>query len=536
MTPPSVALAGMPGAGKSAVGPRLAALLGRPFVDTDRALEARLGMPVAEVFKRHGEAAFRAEERALCLALLAQGGVVCALGGGSLEDPEVRSRWLQEGTVLHLRASIKTLLSRLQGTALSERPLLADGDLMRRLEALWGARSGALLAVPVQLPADHPGPEALASLARERVLSEERLRSLGGALRLVVRTPSGGYPLWLGDGALGGAGAALSARGIGPGPVVLVSHPSLEALAGIVTRALTEDGYDVHGCRVTEGERHKTLVSVERVWDACLRAGLSRGRPVVAVGGGVVGDLAGFAAATYLRGVPVVQVPTTLLAMVDSSVGAKTGVDLPEGKNLVGAFHPPTAVLIDPTALGTLPREELSAGMAEVLKHGLLGDPGLFERVSRGPEALTVDASLLARAVAVKLRVVEEDPYEEGLRAVLNLGHTFGHAIERVQGYAGRHGDAVATGLVAASALSEALGLASPGLGQRVREAVARWGLPTRLRGLSREALTHAMGRDKKRQGRALRFVALRDVGAPELVDDPPEEAVMAAWDAVLEP
>jgi 3-dehydroquinate synthase len=525
----------MPGAGKSAVGERLAALLGRPFVDTDHALEAHLGRSIPEVFARDGEAVFRRAERDLCLALLARGGVVCALGGGSLEDPEVRARWLREGTVVHLRAPVKTLLSRLQGTGMTARPLLLCGDPEARLEALWRGRSGAYLSLPVQLPADRGDPSEVALQARERVLSEERLRAVCEDRRVVVRTPAGGYPLWLGDGVLGLAGAALRARGVPPGPAVLVTHPVLDTYARTVQASLETDGFEVHRCDLPEGERHKTLGSVEAVWGACVQARLARTGPVVALGGGVLGDLAGFAAATYLRGVSVLQLPTTLLSMVDSSVGAKTAVDLPAGKNLVGAFHPPTAVLVDPSTLATLPREELAAGMAEALKHGLLGDPELFAALEHGPEAVTVNAALLERAVAVKLKVVEEDPFEDGVRAVLNLGHTFGHALERAQGFTGRHGDAVATGLIAAAALSEELGLSPAGLVSRVRAAVARWGLPVCAVGLSREALTAAMTHDKKRQGRALRFVALRGMGAPVLVDDPPADAVARAWDAVLE-
>ena len=229
---------------------------------------------------------------------------------------------------------------------------------------------------------------------------------------------------------------------------------------------------------VPEGEEHKTLATVAALYPQFLAGGLDRKSPVISLGGGVVGDMAGFAAASYLRGVPFVQIPTSLLAMVDASVGGKTGVDLPQGKNLVGAFKQPELVIIDTAVLQTLPAAEFKSGLAEVVKHGILGDPDLFEELeTHGPTSMM---HLVADAVRVKVEVVEEDPFEQGRRATLNLGHTFGHALELVSEFSLRHGEGVALGLIAAANMAAELGRCDPELAVRIRDVIERLGLPTR--------------------------------------------------------
>jgi 3-dehydroquinate synthase len=275
------------------------------------------------------------------------------------------------------------------------------------------------------------------------------------------------------------------------------------------------------------------------IYEKLLASGLDRQGTIVALGGGVVGDVAGFAAATYMRGVDLVQCPTSLLAMVDASIGGKTGVDLPQGKNLVGAFKQPRIVLADVGVLGTLPRAEFAAGMAEVVKAGLIGDPMLWEALENGRwdgefwEQEDMQ-SLVVQAVRVKRDVVEEDPFERGRRAVLNLGHTFGHAIEQVSNYEIRHGEAVAIGLVAAARLSASLGHCSPTLGERIEALLARLKLPTRIAGLEAEALLVAMSSDKKKAGGRLRFVLLRGVGDVFISGDVPDAAVLSTLEGML--
>jgi 3-dehydroquinate synthase len=293
---------------------------------------------------------------------------------------------------------------------------------------------------------------------------------------------------------------------------------------------------------VPAGEQHKTLATVNSMYEQLLAAGIDRSGTVLALGGGVVGDMAGFAAATYMRGIRLVQCPTSLLAMVDSSVGGKTGVDLPQGKNLVGAFKQPTAVLADLDAFATLPAVEFANGMAELIKHGLIGDPDLFAQVETADWRLgsvlekPVEAvqAFVAQAIQVKRDVVQEDPFEQGRRAHLNLGHTFGHAIEQVSGYAVAHGQGVAMGLVAAVHLSARLGLCAPAMQPRLEAVLQRAGLPTRIPAhLPAEAIYRAMFSDKKKAHGRLRFVLLRDVGDVLMVGDVGERDVLETITAV---
>jgi 3-dehydroquinate synthase len=255
---------------------------------------------------------------------------------------------------------------------------------------------------------------------------------------------------------------------------------------------------------IPAGEASKTLASIERLGEACLDNGLERGGAIVSLGGGVVGDLAGFIAAVYMRGVRWVALPTTMLAMIDASIGGKVGVDLTSGKNLIGAFHPPDLVLADTRVLDTLPVEEMRTGMAEMVKAGLVGDALLFEWLEADGSRPTV--RWLERAMAVKIAIVERDPYERGERAALNLGHTVGHALERATQYGRRHGDAVAVGLVAEARMAERMGLAEIGLADRIGRVLSRIGLPTRVEGVRPGKILQAMTADKKRRDGEARF------------------------------
>lgn len=282
---------------------------------------------------------------------------------------------------------------------------------------------------------------------------------------------------------------------------------------------------------IPDGEKYKTLSTVAKLYTDFVGAGLDRSATVIALGGGVVGDTAGFAAATYMRGVRLVQFPTSLLAMVDSSVGGKVGVDLPQGKNLVGAFKQPDLVLVDPDVLRTLPERELRCGLAEVIKHGLLADDGLLDpSFLQNPERLP---EMIQRAIQVKVDVVQQDPYEQNIRAHLNLGHTFAHAIEQVSGYNWLHGEAVAVGLLAAARLSYALGLGSKSLPDEIYAILKAVGLPRQLGWLNVEPVYAAMATDKKWQGGCSRFVLLRDFGAPCVVENVPKQEVIKVLDSL---
>jgi 3-dehydroquinate synthase len=361
----------------------------------------------------------------------------------------------------------------------------------------------------------------------------------GEGYRQIVRTPETGgpgreraaYDVLVAEGLLEQAGQRLRSAGLPAGRCAVITNPTLGAHhLPALTRALSAAGFEPVVCEIPEGEAHKTLTTVSAVYDRLAQARLARNEPVIALGGGVVGDLAGFVAATWLRGVPFVQIPTTLLSMVDASVGGKVAVDLPQGKNLVGAFKQPALVLIDPAVLHTLPAIEYRSGLAEVVKTAIIGDPVLFEQLAgSGPRSLV---GMIADTVRIKAQIVERDPYETSDRAWLNLGHTFGHALELVSGYKLRHGEAVALGMVAATALSERLNLAERTLGTRVRSMIRRLGLRVQYDFDIHEARA-AMNTDKKRRSQALRFVLPVRIGQVVVVDEVAEEAIVDALRAV---
>lgn len=341
---------------------------------------------------------------------------------------------------------------------------------------------------------------------------------------LTVHAPDHEYPIHIGRGILASLERLLTDRGL-TGPRVIVTNETLkplyaEPLAQQIDAALIS---------LPDGELYKNLDSISALYDGFAGVGVDRKTVVIALGGGVIGDSVGFAAASFLRGVPFVQIPTSLLAMVDSSVGGKVGVNLPQGKNLVGAFKQPECVVIDTDLLTTLPDVERRCGLAEVIKHGLIADPSLLEP----GDYLNPTPDFVRRAVQVKIDVVEKDPYEQNIRAWLNLGHTFAQAIEPVSGYQWRHGEAVAVGLVGAARLSVAHGLCDATLADQVERWVREAGLPVSYADFDPRDLRAAMNYDKKRQGSTVRFVLLRGVGQPGIYDDVPDGAILSVLESL---
>jgi 3-dehydroquinate synthase len=513
-------ITGFMGTGKTAVGREVARRLGRPFVDMDSEIEERAGKPIAEVFAQDGETAFRHMEAALCQALSTRDGLVIATGGGALVAPQNRALMMDSGRVICLDAPPEEILRRVRRHR--NRPLLDVDDPRAEIKRLLAARREAYAAIPWHVDTIHL---SVAEVAK-------RVMALGQATVLPVRYPGGAYEVTIGEGMLNHVGGALRAAGVPAGTrVALVSNDVIAPLyAGSVEAALRVVGLQPFSCIIPDGEQHKTLATVASLYEQFLAGGLDRSGTVLSLGGGVTGDIAGFAAASFMRGVRFAQAPTTLLSMIDASVGGKTGIDLPQGKNLVGAFKQPTVVTIDPLVLATLKEAELRSGMAEMIKHGVIGAPDLMADLeTKGRKAQrTPTAVEIARALRVKIDIVEEDPYEKGLRATLNLGHTVGHALEKLSQFKLRHGEAVSIGMVAAARIALALDRAAPSVADRVERALAAWGLPVRCPPFEVHHIWRAMAHDKKRRADTLRWILPRAIGEVTIVADVPQQTVLA--------
>ena len=526
-----IVLVGFMGAGKSSVGPLLARRLGLPFVDLDQEVERLAGRSIPEIFQAGGEAAFRALEARAVRALSAGVARVIATGGGVVEDPSNRAHLQRLGTVVWLFADLAASLERASRDGMS-RPLLAEGSQGGQgIEERWRRRRWLYATAPVWVETRGLTPEGVA----EQI--PDALAWLDGPVTpvaWVLGGPQRASPIFCADGLLGPDRAPQLARwlqraGAGGRALVVADRAlSRQGLASRLAQALSACGMGAWACEVGPGERAKRLAAVAGLYAEALRGGLDRSGTVVALGGGACLDAAGFFASTYMRGVPWVAAPTTLLAQVDASVGGKTAINLPPAKNLVGTFHPPALVLADTRTLDTLPARELRCGLAEVVKHGLVGDPGLLaELVARfdtegrplsGPALMErMEPDLVGRAARIKAVVVSEDLTERGVRAILNFGHTTAHALEALSGFRMRHGEAVAIGLVTALLLSRQVGLLrDDGLIQQVVGLLRRMGLPVRSRvQLAPEALWEVMAYDKKARGGTRRWVLLAGPGQP---------------------
>jgi 3-dehydroquinate synthase len=517
-----VFLSGPMGSGKSTVAKVLAGRLGLRAVDLDAEIEARAGKPIERIFAEQGEPAFRALEREVAAVQLSADGIVVALGGGTVAHRETRRALIAAGYLFTLHAELDELAQRVaEGQG---RPLLAGGDVKARLAAVLEERAPLYAECHATIATTGKSPERVASDI-EQVIS--RAPILVPMLERTYRVDVGaGIRSTLSEklAAIATSGSALIVSDETVGP--LWADPITASVRGAVTQLFE--------ARIPAGEAHKHIRTVEHIWDAALDAGLDRGSALLGVGGGVVGDLTGFAAATFLRGVPVGHVPTTLLAMVDSAVGGKTGFDTRHGKNLVGAFHQPSFVLCDTEVLATLPPRELRAGLAEVVKSAWIAGETAVAALERDQAALlagdaAATTAAIRMAVGLKAKVVTEDEREGGYRAVLNLGHTVGHAIEAAADYTGfLHGEAVALGMVAAFRLAMRFGEATREQAERMTRLLAGVGLPTELdRALTPKALSF-LGSDKKRRGSSLTLVLPAEPGQVALRKVPLADVVAA--------
>ncbi len=523
----SIVLVGLMGVGKTTIGRRLAHQLGLDFVDADEEIEKAAGCNIADIFERFGEPGFRDGERRVIHRLMAGARQVIATGGGAFVDPETRALILAEGLAIWLDADINILVDRTAKR--NTRPLLQTGDPRDVLTRLAEARKPFYQQAHIHISSNRsPHDVTVQSIlcAMKDHMTVQRL-AIDGSLKTTTTLPvdiaGKSYSVEIGAGLLASAGVRLKPY-LKSHTVIVTDDVVAKLYLPDLSMELKGLGIDVSHIILPAGEAAKNFTELNTILDQLIERGIDRADAIIALGGGVVGDITGFAASILRRGCKFIQIPTTLLAQVDSSVGGKTAINMPQGKNLVGSFHQPCFVLVDTAVLDTLPRRQLLAGYAEIVKYGLINNADFFAWLeSNGHTVLAGNSPERTHAIEMSVRakaaiVAEDETESSGIRELLNLGHTFGHALEAATGFSDRllHGEAVALGIVLAFDYSCALGFCPAGDATRVRAHFNSVGLRTLLAGwlnTNGKLLTQYMLQDKKIRGGELPFLLVRGIG-----------------------
>lgn len=491
--------------GKSRIGAMLASKLHRPLYDLDALIEKEQATSIKEIFRKKGELYFRGLELQTIKKLAHIDNAIIVCGGGVTTFFESLSLLRNLGELFYLDANFALILERLEKS--SKRPLGIHSQAdIGRLKSLYLFRRPLYMSIAHNIDVNHENREQTCT---EIITRFNALKELSHIKSIMVNDGQTKYNIFLTNSSDKKLDAIINYTGLNNHRIILVTSDTLSVqLKPFIDKIINRGNTQL--ITIQDGEKHKNSHSIEHIYRELCERGCNRSSLLIALGGGNVGDVAGFAAATFMRGIPVIQMPTTLLAMVDSSVGGKTGIDLEYGKNLVGAFHNPKAVIIDTDFLKTLPEEEFACGMAEIIKHAIIGDPQLFSEL----EHEIAPATLIERAVRVKTELVFADPRENNVRAHLNLGHTFAHAIEKVSNYTIKHGQAVAMGLVLATNLSHKRGFLANDFRDRLLMLLKKYNLPTELPPhMDKKALIDAMAHDKKRDSLGLKFILPWDLG-----------------------
>ena len=539
----NVVLYGFMGVGKSTIGRLLASRLGREFIDTDTRIEELAGKTIPQIFAREGEAHFRELESQLVKELARQEKLVIATGGGMVINPVNAALLRQNGVFVYLVADPAVIYRRVKHK--EDRPLLSQAkDRQEQIKKLFAARKEIYENLAgFRVDTGQNTPEKAVELIIAYLQDKGELQYFHNNRPRAGRMPTlpledvlvdlgnNSYHIYIGQGILKQLVNYLQNLALDADQkIFLITNPTVKNLYGQeIAAAHLTGNYQVIWGEIPDREEAKSLSEAARLYDLAFAHGLTRHTPVIALGGGVVGDLAGFVAATYLRGLPFIQIPTTLLAQVDSSIGGKVAVNHPQGKNIIGSFYQPELVLIDPALLNTLGRRELVSGLAEVIKYGVIADAEFFSWLEENlPRVLALEPEALIHVIStscrIKAEVVQKDEKEEGLRAILNFGHTIGHALEALTEYqVYRHGEAVAIGMVAAASLAVHTGLLAAGEATRLKKLLEQAGLPTVLpSSISGEDLILAIQRDKKVQAGEIAFVLPAKIGQVEIKRDIP--------------
>lgn len=536
LLPPAraVFVTGFMGTGKTTNGSRLAESLRLPFVDTDDVVEQLAGKAIRDIFAEDGEGRFRELETEALRKVLRGPRSVVATGGGAMTRAENVSLMKAAGPVICLEARPETIQHRTGRRC--ERPLLLTSSPLDTIRELLAARAQAYAEADYRVSTDHGERGTILREMRGALASDPRGCLLVQPFtRVPVCAANGEYGVHLAPGALAALGRLCPPLTAGTRCAVVTNETVGALLGERVLESLHAAGWEPHLVAIPDGEAHKTLSTVSNLYDALVEAGVDAGGAVFALGGGVVGDVAGFVAATYRRGIRFAQLPTTLLAQVDASVGGKVAVDHPRGKNLIGAFYQPSAVVVDTGTLATLPERELRCGLAEVIKHAIVADARLFEYLEDNlQEFVALDPLavryVVARNCQIKAHFVEQDPFDRGVRAVLNYGHTIGHALERAAGdWELHHGEAVAIGIAAEARVALELGVCDAETVRRQIALLEQAGLPTQVSGISTHVAWAALQQDKKIAAGTLRLPLVPRIGTVELREKVAPETLLGA-------
>jgi len=550
-----IIIAGFSGTGKSHVAREVAQRLNWHFIDTDNEVSQLAGKSIAEIFQQDGEGKFRELERHIIEKACQQKQAVIALGGGAIVDPRNYKLLARSGAIICLEAEPETIYQRLfnekaYGVEAEVRPLLSDENPLERIRELKASRQHYYDDADWTIHTDHLNINQVAGeVIRVWKLLGHRASHSHGAkagsdidedIASWVETPIQSYPLFVGYGLLDKLGAKMKQAGLS-GTAIVVSDENVFSFYGSRVEGILKDaGFAVNAFVVPPGETSKSMNAVITIYDFMVGHRVERNDIIVALGGGMVGDLAGFVAATFLRGISWVQVPTSLLAMVDASIGGKVGVNHPQGKNVIGAFYQPSLVLADCQTLTTLPQRELISGWAEVIKHGLILDRSFVEFLEANAERIRQERALLtqavARSAAIKALVVNEDEKEKGKRILLNYGHTIAHGLEAATQYeCFLHGEAVAIGMVGAARIAEKLGLLSSNVVQRQQVLLERFNLPVSFSHIDLSKVMKAMELDKKTREKTIQWVLLQDIGRTVIHNNVPQQIVSDVLQELME-
>ena len=546
----NIAIIGFSATGKTVVAQKVAERLNWTFIDTDEEIVKLSGKTIPEIFKQDGEEKFRRLESQVLKQACHKEQMVIATGGGAIIDPKNQNLLLETSVVVCLEAKPETIYQRLLHDTLYSaspvvRPLLAGDNPLERIKQLKTKRQSYYAIADWTVHTDNLTVDEVSQEITKGWQYANRHRhkqSVEADLACRVQTPTAEYPVFVGWGMLDKLGEKMK-QTVLSGTANIISDEIVFSIYGAkVRKALEKAGFAVNSCVVPAGEASKNINQATEIYDYLIEQRVERNDVIVALGGGMIGDLAGFVAATFLRGLPWLQVPTSLIAMTDASIGGKVAVDHPRGKNLIGAFYHPCLVLADVKTLTTLPHRELTSGWAEVIKHGLILDAEflkLLEDKARDLVKLKPDitTSVIAGSAAIKCRVVSEDERETGKRTILNYGHTVAHGLEAATNYGCfLHGEAVAIGMMAAAKLSHRLKLLSEKAVERHEAILQKFGLPIDCSGVAVNDVLAAMELDKKVRGKAIRWVLLEDIGQVVIRSDVSGRDILIVLREVIRP